>query len=232
MDLGRVAGYRWVLARHYDGVFRGMGPDQALRASRALERYHGRVLAALDLPDEGSLLDLGCGVGPCALAVARMRPRVRVVGVDASPEAVRVASETARREGLAHAAFQEGDAEAPPAGPHDRLVALSLFNLLPDKACALAAWRRVAKDSARLVLTDAFATGPRPATAPAREDAAGTGALGDPAFAAMLRRTGWRPVHREDLTPLVRRLHEEKAWPWGEYVRPGFRYLLHALQPA
>lgn len=219
VDLGELAGYRLAIAAHYDRHY-----EEPADGSRAKEtaRYLERVLDALDLPDEGAHLDVGCGDGRAALAVARRRPGLRVVGIDAAPNALRAARRLAETEGLVHARFVEADAEAPPAGPHHRLSALSVFNLLPDKEAALAAWRRVAAPGARLVLTDAFRS--------AGPGGNGTGAMGDAAFAALLRRTGWRPLRREDLTPLVRRLHDQKAWPWPEYVRPGFRYALHALE--
>jgi hypothetical protein len=37
-------------------------------------------------------------------------------------------------------------------------------------------------------------------------------------------------VHREDLTPLIKKLHEARAWYWPEYLRDGFRYALVAME--
>lgn len=119
----------------------------------------------------------------------------------------------------------EGDAESLPAGPFDRATALSVLNLLPDKRAALSALRRAMKGGGRLVPADGFATG-------GPGSPGGSGPLGDAAFTAILRATGWRSVRLEDLTPLVRRLHGTAAWAWPEYLRPGVRYLLHALEPA
>lgn len=222
MDLGELPGFRLAVTGQYDGLYGGMTPEAARARAAALAPYLARVLAALDLPDEGSHLDLGCGDGLCALASARARPAMRVLGVDASERAVALARTLAREQGLCNATFATGDAEAPPAASHLRISALSVFNLLPDKRAALAAWRRVAAPDARLVVTDGF-------------DMRGAGTLGagaaSPAgFERAARAAGWRIVHREDLAPLVAKLHVDKKWIWPEYVREGFRYRLEVLR--
>lgn len=217
-----MVGYRWVVKGQYDEVFRHLRPEDAPRLHAAIEAYLDRVLAVLSLPEEGAFLDIGCGSGLLAIAAARSRPGLRVTGLDASAEAVRVATEAARLAGLASAAFVQADAEDPPAARHDRLAALSVFNLLPDKRAALSAWRRAARVGSRLVITDGFAT--------KGLGTEGGGPTTLPALAQLGRTTGWKRVHQEDLTPLVRRLHDAKAWPWSEYVRPGVRYVVVALE--
>lgn len=224
MDLGHLPGYRWAIQGQYDARFHGMGVEDALRLAQRCDAYMSRVTMALQLPDAGRHLDLGCGSGLAALAVARARPGMRVVGLDGSTRALDLARQVATCQGVSNVDWFEGDAESPPPGPFDRATALSLFNLLPDKASALSAWRRAMTGSGRLVLTDGFTSGPG--------TRGGSGPLRDGAFTAMLRATGWRSVRREDLTPLVRRLNEAGAWAWPEYLRPGVRYLLHALEPA
>ena len=54
-------------------------------------------------------LDLGCGSGAVALAIAHERPRARVVGADVSPAAVALARRNAERLGIGNAAFIESD---------------------------------------------------------------------------------------------------------------------------
>jgi release factor glutamine methyltransferase len=51
-------------------------------------------------PIDGSAVDLGTGSGAIALALKQGRPDLRVTGVDASPEALRVAHDNAERLGL------------------------------------------------------------------------------------------------------------------------------------
>ncbi len=50
-----------------------------------------------DPPAEGNLLDLGCGWGPLALAMARRSPRARVWAVDVNLRALRLTTENAAR---------------------------------------------------------------------------------------------------------------------------------------
>jgi len=54
-----------------------------------------------DPPATGDLLDLGCGWGPLALAMAIAAPRARVWAVDVNPRAVQLAADNAARLGLA-----------------------------------------------------------------------------------------------------------------------------------
>src|SRR5438132_12739733 len=54
-------------------------------------------------------VDMATGLGPVALGVASRLPRARVVGVDISTTAVRLARANARRLGLANARFLAGD---------------------------------------------------------------------------------------------------------------------------
>ncbi|HYC81258.1 MAG TPA: class I SAM-dependent methyltransferase, partial [Solirubrobacterales bacterium] len=56
----------------------------------------------------GAVLDVGCGAGELSLAIARGRPRCRVVGVDISPQLVAAARE--RGANHANVAFEVADA--------------------------------------------------------------------------------------------------------------------------
>ncbi len=55
------------------------------------------------------MLDLGCGSGAIALAVARHRPMCNVLGVDVSPAAVALARSNAQSLAIANASFAESD---------------------------------------------------------------------------------------------------------------------------
>lgn len=55
------------------------------------------------------VLDLGTGTGAIALAIAHTRPDVEVVAVDASPAALEVARENARRLGAGNVSFEQSD---------------------------------------------------------------------------------------------------------------------------
>lgn len=222
MDLEDTPGYRLAIAGQYDAHYAALDPAASRARRSALAPFLDRVVAALDLPDEGAHLDVGSGDGLCAITVAKLRPRVAVLGLDASPNAVALARRVAAEEGTRNATFLQGDAEAPPDAHFDRVSALSLLNLLPDKAAALAAWRRALMPGGKLVIADGFAT--------AGAGTLGAGALSPDGLALAARRTGWKLQHWEDVTPLVRQLHAKRVWPWPEYVRDGFRYAIVTLE--
>lgn len=56
-------------------------------------------------PPQGDLLDVGCGYGPIALALAHRAPNARVLGVDVNSRAVSLARRNAAEHGMDHARF-------------------------------------------------------------------------------------------------------------------------------
>jgi SAM-dependent methyltransferase len=118
-----------------------------------LGRCSRRLAAALldfaAFPDEGALLDVGCGTGSLACTMAERWPRRRIVGVDCSEPFIAVA----RSRALAHPpVFAVGDATVLPldaaafAGAASQLV----LNFVPA-AAAVAEMRRVTRRSGRVV---------------------------------------------------------------------------------
>lgn len=76
-------------------------PDTELLVELALQR----------IPPQGGfrVLDLGTGTGAIAISIAHLRPDAEVVGVDASPAALEVARENARRLGAGNISFAQSD---------------------------------------------------------------------------------------------------------------------------
>jgi release factor glutamine methyltransferase len=68
-------------------------------------------LALEKLPQQGKarVLDLGTGTGAIALAIAKERPDVQVLGVDFVPEAVVLAKENAKRNNVGNVEFLQSD---------------------------------------------------------------------------------------------------------------------------
>jgi len=91
--LGRT-GQSW--AAQWRRTDRSFGPltEQLLKRSREFS--------------VGSALDVGCGAGELSLAIARGRPRSRVVGIDLSPQLIEVARERGLH--LNNVAFEAVDA--------------------------------------------------------------------------------------------------------------------------
>lgn len=221
MDIGEIPGYRLAIRSKYDAHYADLTIGDARARRAALGPFIERVLAALELPDDGAHLDIGCGDGLCAISVAKLRPRIAVLGLDASATAVSLARRAAAEEGVRNATFMDGDAESPPDAHFDRISALSVLNLMPDKTAVFSAWRKVVVPGGRLVIADGFAM--------SGSGAMGVGALSPDGLGLAARRAGWSIGHREDVTPLVAKLHAQGAWPWPEYLRPGSRYAIVAL---
>ncbi len=72
-------------------------------ANAIMTAFRARSLAVLDaaLPREGLLLELGCGTGVEAAALARIAPERRILATDLSPEMLKQAQQRAAAEGVA-----------------------------------------------------------------------------------------------------------------------------------
>ncbi len=75
------------------------------------------VAARVKLPDSGTCLDVGCGSGALAIAVAKSNPKGQVIGVDRwgkeyASFSKALCESNAKAEGVDNAAFQQGDAAA------------------------------------------------------------------------------------------------------------------------
>ncbi|WP_395017298.1 tRNA1(Val) (adenine(37)-N6)-methyltransferase [Dongia sp.] len=72
------------------------------------------LAAAVDAPEGGSVLDLGCGVGSVGLCLAWRRPDLRVTGLDREPVFAACARANAARNGMAaRLVIFEADLRAP-----------------------------------------------------------------------------------------------------------------------
>ena len=93
------------------------------------------------------VLDVGCGAGDVAFAVARIvGPSGRVIGVDRSPEAVLLAARRADADGLENVAFRVADV-AEPLEPDafDALVGRLVLMYAPDPGAWLRQLARAVK---------------------------------------------------------------------------------------
>jgi release factor glutamine methyltransferase len=115
-----------------------------------------RCLAHLAELPEPAVLDVGTGTGAIALALADEHPGARVTAVDASAEALALASENAGRTGLAdRVSLLELDVrDGLPGGPYDLVVSNPPY-VLPGKIDALEPEVRDWEPRQALVSTDA-----------------------------------------------------------------------------
>lgn len=173
------------------------------RTDRSLAGVGAALNAAiLDVASErGLALDIGCGAGNTALALAVERPDLSVTGIDLSPALVEIAR--GRGEGIANLHFEVGDAQGLGRRGADLIVSRHGVMFFADPVAGFAALRGAAVGGARLVFScfapraenqwtmvvDA-AVGNDPA--PAAGYAPGPYGLADPDFTGdVLRRAGW-----------------------------------------
>lgn len=125
------------------------GAAEAWRADKPLG------FALLELTEGDQVLDVGCGDGADARAIAALVSGVAVVGLDRSEEAIRDAQ--ARTLGLPRAVdFRVGDALALPfdAGAFDACRSDRMLHHLDDPRDALLEMARVTRPGGRVVITD------------------------------------------------------------------------------
>ncbi|AAZ55718.1 16S rRNA m(2)G 1207 methyltransferase [Thermobifida fusca YX] len=68
-------------------------------------------------PDHGTLLDLGCGYGPIALAMALRAPKATVVGIDTNQRALALARRNAEANAVPNVSFHRAPGPEDPVDP-------------------------------------------------------------------------------------------------------------------
>ncbi|HHT9157780.1 MAG TPA: methyltransferase domain-containing protein [Candidatus Tripitaka californicus] len=103
------------------------------------------------------VLDVGSGAGLDAfLALRRVGPTGRVIGIDMTPEMVEKAEANKQRLGITNVEFREGMAESLPLKNDsvDLVIFNGLVNLSPQKAQVLAEIYRVLRPGGRIQAAD------------------------------------------------------------------------------
>jgi ubiquinone/menaquinone biosynthesis C-methylase UbiE len=124
---------------------------------RRFARYSdGTLHKALDLvPDtDGQLLDVACGTGLFESLLRKHRPRMRITGIDLSPQMLERARE--RFVGDKQVQFMGGSAERIDAADasYDVLVCNNAFHLVQDAPAALREFHRVLRPGGRAIIVD------------------------------------------------------------------------------
>lgn len=116
-----------------------------------------RALAGLRLPENGLLVDLGCGLGGPGRWLAR-RGGTRILGFDVSQVAVDAATEAAHGY-LANGQYEYRRGSFSSTGLPDRsadgVIAIESLGQAPDRAAAVAEVRRILRPGARAAVTGA-----------------------------------------------------------------------------
>jgi demethylmenaquinone methyltransferase / 2-methoxy-6-polyprenyl-1,4-benzoquinol methylase len=105
--------------------------------------WRKKLVSAMDLPDNGRVLDVACGTGDVAIEICRQKgPRVKVIGIDFSPGMLRLAQAKIHRNQNTDISLLAGDALALPFGAacfHAVTIAFGIRNI-QDKTSALRAF--------------------------------------------------------------------------------------------
>jgi SAM-dependent methyltransferase len=120
---------------------------------RAFSGLTQRLLERIAEREGHAVLDVGCGAGELALAIARARPGARVVGVDVSAELVAAAQQ--RGESHGNASFVHADAGVwrDPAFAPDVVVSRHGVMFFGDPGASFANLHAQASDAAALVFS-------------------------------------------------------------------------------
>lgn len=127
---------------------------EAERYDRMSRGFLERILAAL-APEPGErILDVGCGNGALALAIAPMvAPEGSVTGFDISSPMLATARRRAERAEIANVSFEQGDAQVDhvPGAPFDAFVSRFGVMFFDDPQAAFANLARALRPGGRVV---------------------------------------------------------------------------------
>ena len=126
----------------------------------------GNPVAFTDIHPGDRILDIGCGGGiDSLLAAQRVGSGGEVIGVDMTPEMLRLARKNAEAAGLSNLEFVEGMAEDMSFIPDeslDEVISNGVINLTSDKKRVFAEIQRVLRAGGCTVLSDIVVNGEIP----------------------------------------------------------------------
>jgi arsenite methyltransferase len=183
-------------ARFYSAQELGGLPDTVTEASLGC----GNPITVAGLQPGEVVLDLGSGGGiDCFLAARLVGPQGRVIGLDMTPDMIRLAQNNAKKLGATNVEFRLGEMEDIPLpdASVDAVISNCVVNLSPDKDAVFQEVFRVLRPGGRLSISDIVVDGDLPAAIRDRLDAwAGciAGALDEGVYLHKIRAAGFAEV--------------------------------------
>ncbi len=126
------------------------------------------IAGYVDLPEGGSCLDVGCGSGALAIAIAKRNPRAKVTGIDRWGKEYAsfnkpLCEGNARAEGVKNTSFRQGDATHLefPDETFDAVASNYVYHNIPskDRQAILLETLRTLKKGGTFAIHDIFSAG-------------------------------------------------------------------------